>query len=440
MTITELAPLLKQGRVSPVEVTRAALERIAAENPRLNAFLTVLEESALREARRAEEEIRRGRYRGPLHGVPLSVKDLFSTRGVRTTAGSRILADFVPRADAKAVRRLRAAGAVLLGKTALHEFAYGITNNNPHYGPTRNPHDPSRIPGGSSGGSAVAVAAGMGFASLGTDTGGSIRIPAALCGVVGLKPSFGRVSLHGVVPLGRSLDHVGPLARSVEDAALVLEAIAETKPRGWRQIGAGARGLRLGVPENYFFERIKEDVERAVRDALARLEGSGARLVRVKVPNAREATLASRKILLAEAAAYHRRWRARRAEYGEDVRRLLEMGEALPARELAWARKVRAQFSRDLAPLFGRVDVLVTPTTPATATLIGQDTIEIGGQSEDARLSMTRLVRAFNMAGVPAMSVPCGRDRQNLPVGMQIVGKRGDEAVVLRVGLAWEKR
>lgn len=435
-SITQLAPLLREGRLSPVEVTEAALARIRSENQRLNAFITVMEESALEAARRAEQEIRRGRYRGLLHGVPVSVKDIFWTRGVHTTAGSKILAGFVPRSDAVAVRRLRAAGAVLLGKTALHEFAYGVTNDNPHYGPTRNPHDPSRIPGGSSGGSAVAVAAQMGFASLGTDTGGSIRIPASLCGVVGLKPTFGLVSVRGVIPLGATLDHVGPLARSVEDAALLLEVISGKRVKEFR---GGVTGLRIGVAEEYFFERIEPEVARAVRHALARLGGLGARLVRAIVPSAEDATLASRKILLAEAAVYHRRWRARRAEYGEDVKRLVEMGETLPAKELAWAQKVRAQFRRGLARLFQRVDVLVTPTTPATAALIGESTIEIGGETEDVRLAMTRLVRVFNLAGVPALSVPCGRDSGGLPIGLQIVGRRREEATVLRVGLAWEQ-
>ncbi len=443
VSISQLAPLLRERRISPVELARDSLARIHAENPRLNAFLTVMEESAMKEARRAEQEIGRGRYRGPLHGIPVSVKDLFYTRGVPTTAGSKILAGFVPRSDAAAVRRLRAAGAVLLGKTALHEFAYGVTNENAHFGPTRNPHDPSRIPGGSSGGSAVAVATGMGFASLGTDTGGSIRIPASLCGVVGLKPTFELSSRRGVVPLGATLDHVGPLARSVEDLALVLDAIMDRSPRGWRrreaQLLEGVRGLRIGVSEKYFFERIQPEVEQAVRQALGRFEGWGAHLHNVHVPDAEAATLASRNILLAEAAAYHRRYRARRQEYGQEVRRLIEAGEALAPAELIEARRVRARFTRELDRLFERVDVLITPTTPATATLIGQRQIEIEGVSEDTRLAMTRLLRAFNMAGVPALSVPCGRDHHGLPIGMQIVGRRLAEVMVLRVGIAWER-
>ncbi len=429
-TISALAPLLKSGHVSPVEVAKAALARIAAENPRLNAFLTVTAESALADARRAEIEISKGKYRGPLHGVPISVKDLFHVRGVPTTAGSKILR-VTPRSDSAAVARMRAAGAVLLGKTALHEWAYGVTNNNPHFGPTRNPHDVSRIPGGSSGGSAVAVATGMGFASLGTDTGGSIRIPASLCGITGLKPTFGRVSTQGVIPLGASLDHVGPLVRSVEDAAILFEALTGKRVKDFRQ---GSRGLRIGVPEYFFFENIHADVERAVRAALAELESCGARLVKVRINGAAEANVASRTILLVEALKPHRRYRARRSEYGADVRGNLETGERVSKKELRDARGVRTRFARELAGVFERIDVLITPTTPVTAPKIGATTIEIDGHSEELRPGMTRLVRCFNMAGLPAISVPCGRDSVGLPIGMQIVGKRNAEVTVLRAG------
>ena len=435
-TITALAPLLKAGRVSPVEITQAALDRIAAENPRLNAFLTVTGASALEQARQAEAEIRKGKYRGPLHGVPISVKDLFYTRGVRTTAGSKILSDFIPRSDAVAVRMLRTAGAVLLGKTALHEWAYGVTNNNPHFGPTRNPHNPACVPGGSSGGSAVAVSTGMGYASLGTDTGGSIRIPASLCGVTGLKPTFGLVSTRGVIPLGATLDHVGPLTRSVEDAALLLEALTGKRVKEFRE---GVRGLRIGVPEKFFFERIHADVEKAVRNALAQLQACGARLVNVHVNGAHEANEAGRTILLVEALKPHRRYRAKRTEYGLDVRGNLERGEKVQRAELREAQRVRARFSRELNHIFARVDVLITPTTPVTAPRIGATTIEIAGHPEDLRPCMTRLVRCFNLAGLPAMSVPCGRDPAGLPIGMQIAAKKKDEATVLRAGLAWER-
>ncbi|MBI4463918.1 MAG: Asp-tRNA(Asn)/Glu-tRNA(Gln) amidotransferase GatCAB subunit A, partial [Acidobacteria bacterium] len=302
MSLADISTLIHAKQVSPVEVTAQALERITQLNPRLNAFLTITDDLAKEQARAAEAEILAGHYRGPLHGVPVAVKDLFYTRGVRTTAGSKILANFVPDFDATVVEKLHQAGAVLVGKTALHEFAYGVTNDNPHFGPTRNPWNPQRTSGGSSGGSGVAVASGMVFAALGSDTGGSIRIPASFCGVTGLKPTFGGVSLHGVFPLGYTLDHVGPLARTVEDAALVYRAIAGFDPQdsfavdrpvgeislttslakqgrdepgspapseamGWRE---GA--VKVGVPEDYFFDFLEPEIERAVRQALRVLE------------------------------------------------------------------------------------------------------------------------------------------------------------------------
>jgi len=433
-TITEAAPLIRAGRLSPVDLTEAALAAIEKDNPRLNAFLTVTAESAWDAARVAEREIRRGRYRGPLHGIPISLKDLFWTRGVRTTAGSPILRDFVPRTDAPVVKRLKDAGAVILGKTALHEWAYGVTNNNPHYGPTRNPNDPDRIPGGSSGGSAVAVATGMGFASIGTDTGGSVRIPASLCGVVGLKPTFGLVPVRGVIPLAASFDHVGPLTRSVADAGLLFEILSGKK----FALGKNIRGLRIGVPEKFFYDRLEPEVEAAVRAALRRLEKKGARLKTVEVPLIHELIPAAITVQLHEAVLSHRPYRDRRGEYGEAVRVLLERGDTVKRSEVSAARKVCARFTRELAGLLGRADVLVTPTTPAVAPRIGQETIEICGQPEDIRPCLTRLVRPFNVAGVPALSLPCGRDRRGLPIGLQVVGRRRGEALALSVGAAIE--
>jgi aspartyl-tRNA(Asn)/glutamyl-tRNA(Gln) amidotransferase subunit A len=448
MTIREVAPLLRGRKLSPVELTRETLARIGRENARLNAYLTVLEESALREAREAERAIMAGEYHGPLHGVPVSVKDLFYTRGQRTTAGSKIYADFVPGYDAAAVQRLRAAGAVLLGKTNMHELAYGITNNNPHYGPARNPADTTRIPGGSSGGSAAAVAAGLCFASLGTDTGGSIRIPASLCGVVGLKPTFGRVSRWGVIELGWTQDHVGPLARTAWDAAVVLQAVAGHDPRDSHSaevpapdflegIDAGVEGLRVGVPQNYFFERLAPEVEAAVRGAIRALEQMKAQVRPVRVESISEATEASRLTLLAEAAAlYSEELRRRPLDFGADVRALLEQGQALPAADYVNAQRLRARFRAELDELFRQVDVLITATTPTVAPAIGQAAVSIGGAEEDVRLASTRLVRAFNFAGIPAVSVPCGVSSDGLPIGLHIAGRAFDEATVLRVAHA----
>lgn len=435
-TITEAAPLIRAGRLSPVDLATAALAAIEKDNRRLNVFLTVTAEAAQEAARRAELEIRRGQYRGPLHGIPISLKDLFWTRGVRTTAGSRILRDYVPRADAPVVARLKNAGAVIIGKTALHEWAYGVTNNNPHFGPTRNPHDPERIPGGSSGGSAVAVATGMGFASIGSDTGGSVRIPASLCGVVGLKPTFGLVPVRGVVPLAPSFDHVGPLTRSVEDAAILFEVLSGKRLGDFQR---DVRGLRVGIPEKFFYDRLEPDVEAAVREALRLLEARGAKLKTLEVPLVSELIPAAITVQLREAVRSHRRYRDRRSEYGDAVRVLLERGETVKASEERAARRVCSRFTRELAALLRQIDVLVTPTTPATAPRIGQETVEIAGQPEDIRPCLTRLVRPFNVAGVPAISVPCGCDRRSLPIGSQIAGPRRGEALVLRTALAVER-
>jgi len=447
----KLGELLRSRKLSPVELAQAMLAQIDKQNPALNAYLAPLPELALAQAREAERAITAGQHRGPLHGIPVSVKDLFFVRGVRNTAGSKIFADFVPDHDATVVERLHGAGAVLLGKTNLHELAYGITNNNPHYGPVRNPWRRTQIPGGSSGGSGVAVAASLCTASLGSDTGGSIRIPASFCGVVGLKPTFGRVSRWGVFPLGWSLDHVGPLARHVWDAAVVLQAIAGPDSRDehcaavappdyLRDIGAGVRGLAIGVPENYFYDHLSLDVERAVRAAVKRLEELGARIEPVKLPGIVAATDLSRVILLAEAAALHQKnLRSRRQDIGADVRALLEQGECILATDYLNAQRARRRFVDELDALFRKVTVLVTPTTPVTAAAIGETTVRVDGDTEDVRLASTRLVRAFNLAGVPVLSVPCGFDHRALPIGLQIIGKPFDEPTVLRVGYAYEQ-
>ncbi len=451
LSIGKLASLLRERKLSPVELTQAMLDRIEKQNPALNAYLTALPETALEQAREAERAIASGQYRGPLHGIPVSVKDLYYTRGVRTTAGSPIFADFVPDHDATVVARLRDAGAVLLGKTHLHELAYGITTTNPHFGPARNPWSCTQIPGGSSGGSGAAVAASLCSASMGSDTGGSIRIPAAYCGVVGLKPTFGRVSLHGVIPLAWSLDTAGPLARTVWDAAAMLGAIAgpgscdesaATAPVSdyLGEIGQGVRGLVVGVPENYFFDHLSPDVERAVRTALKTLEELGARLEPLRLPGIEEASELGRLILLGEAAALHQKLlRSRRHEIGADVRALLEQGECILATDYVNAQRTRRRFVAELEAVFQKVAVLVIPTTPITAPTIGETNVLVNGEPEDVRLASTRLVRPWNFAGAPALSVPCGLDHSGLPIGLQIVGRAFDESTVLRVGYAYEQ-
>ena len=360
-----------------------------------------------------------GRDRGPLHGIPIAYKDLFFTRGVRTTGGSRLFENHVPATDAAVVERLAAAGTVMLGKLNMHELAYGTTSDNPHFGAVRNPRNPEHSPGGSSGGSGAAVAAGMVFAALGSDTGGSIRIPASFCGTVGLKPTYGRVSRYGAFPLGYSLDHMGPLAGSVRDAALVLNATAghdARDPASSRRAApdflppedCSLRGLRLGVPENFYFEGLDPEVEAAVRSALGRAELRGAQLRPVRVPDVAALNAVTRLILLAEASAVMEPYVDRREEFGGDVLALLDQGRLVRATDYIQAQRLRRRLRRDFAAIWREADCLVTPTTPIAAPRIGAMTVQPGGRDEDVRLASTRLVRGFNALGWPALSIPCG--------------------------------
>ncbi len=417
----------------------------------LNAFITVTADLARAQADQAAREIAAGRYRGPLHGVPVSLKDLIDTRGIRTTSGSRILADRVPAHDATVTVRLREAGAVLLGKAALHEFAYGITNNNPHFGPTCNPWGVDRIPGGSSGGSAAAVAAGLGCASIGTDTGGSIRIPAALCGVVGLKPSYGRVSRHGVFPLSWSLDHPGPLARTVEDAAIVLQAIAGPDAHDRTTVGQAvpdfraavrgdARGLRIGVLDDPYHRHMEHGVRIAFDAALDVLRGLGLRLETITVPRAAETFVAQLAIIQAESASVHERWlRERPQDYGPETLERLRQGQFVTATQYLRAQKVRGLVLEEFGELFRRVDALALPSVPAVAPRIGQDTMDVGGEVAETRAVITRFSRLANFVGAPALSVPCGFGVDGLPVGLQILGRPMDEETVIAIGAAYER-
>ena len=449
MTIAEVAPLLENRKISPIELLDATLARIAKMNPRLNAFWTLTEEQARKQARAAEAEIAAGKYRGPLHGVPVALKDLYYTRGVRTTAGSIIMKDFVPDFDATVVEKLRDAGAVSLGKTALHEFAYGVTNDNPHFGPTRNPWNTDRTPGGSSGGSGAAVACGMAFAGMGSDTGGSIRIPASFCGVAGLKPTFGRVSVHGIYPLGYTLDHAGPLARTAEDVAIVYDAIAGYDPKDnfccdvpVREVRFKKRlnRMRIGVTKDYFSDHLHADVERAFGDALKVFESLGARIVPVELPDIFDLTEAGRITLLSEAYVLHKQHLEEHPDQlGKDVKMLIERGKEPTAADYVNAQLVRYKFRRRLEEMFHQVDVLVTPTTPLTAFPLGTTKVTLAGREEDARTAGTRLTRPFNATGHPVLAVPCGFDGEGLPIGMQIVGKFWDEAAVLQAGYAYEQ-
>ena len=441
----ELGRRLGRREVSPVEVARAHLARIEQLDAKLNAYLTVTADRALAEAAAAEREIAAGQSRGPLHGVPLALKDLFDTAGVRTTAGSKILARNVPVRDAAVVERLRAAGLVLLGKTNLHEFAFGTTSNNPHYGPCRNPWDLERSPGGSSGGNGAALAAGLCAVSLGTDTGGSIRIPAGACGVVGLKPTLGRVSRRGVTPLAWSFDTVGPMTRTVEDAALLMNAIAGPDAEDeWcaarpaedftRDLEHGARGLTLGVPREWFFEGMEPGIEAAVREAIAVLEREGARRMDVALPGMADAHTAHHAILAAEAAAFHGPWlRERPDDYGGDVRRGLELGQLIAAVDYVNARRVQAIVSATFRAALAGADVLVTPCLPRAPLRVGEP------MSREPEVAWNRLLTPVNVAGYPAISLPCGFDGVGMPVGLQIIGRPFEEALLLRVARAYER-
>ncbi len=449
MTIREVGASLRARHISAVEVTQSALSRIERLDPTLKAFIAVTAESALQRARQADAELAGGRDLGPLHGVPMAVKDLFDARGLPTTGGSKIFANRVAERNSTVVGKLEAAGAVMLGKLNMHELAYGITSANPHFGAVRNPWNREHSPGGSSGGSGAAVATRMVCAALGSDTGGSIRIPAAFCGTVGLKPTYGRVSRYGVLPLGYTLDHVGPLTLSVRDAALVLNAIAGYDPRdpasSRRPVvdyvpdeGCSIRGVRVGFPENFFYERLDPDVESAVRGAVARAESLGARVTPVRLPDMAALNAVGRVILLAEASAVYDPYLKDRAAFGPDVLALLDQGRLVPATDYINAQRLRRKMIHEFAALWNSVDCLFCPTTPNTAPRVGAATIRLGGREEDVRLATTRLVRGINVLGLPSLSVPCGLSADGLPIGLQIVGPAFEEALILRIGAALE--
>lgn len=450
-TIERAVTELRRKNISPVELAEAALAMIEAASPDLNAFITVTAERALRDARAAEREMRRGKFRGLLHGIPVTLKDNIWTSGVRTTAGSKILRDFVPAEDAPVAKKLADAGTVLLGKTNMHEFAYGITTENPHYGPARNPWNRECIPGGSSGGSAAALAAGIGFGSVGTDTGGSIRIPAALCGIVGLKPTFGLVSCEGIIPLAVTLDHAGPLARSVADAAIVLDAICGPRaksPSFYRGIALARKKkkarakLRLGWPRHYFFERVDDEIRAALEGAARQFERLGAQIEEVALPNIADSVEPSTQIALAEALAYHEGqgyYPARANDYGEDVRKRLEMGGTVRAADYLKAQQMRERVREDFRQAFARVDAILAPATPIAGSRIGQKSTMVAGESQSVRGALVHMNRPANFTGFPVISVPCGFTQNGLPIGMALHGPQWGEANLLQIAFAYEQ-
>jgi aspartyl-tRNA(Asn)/glutamyl-tRNA(Gln) amidotransferase subunit A len=444
-TIIELAPRLRRKEISPVELTRACLDHIEKRNPALNAFITVTAESALVEARAAEIEISRGEWRGPLHGIPIAIKDLIDTAGTRTTAASALFEHRVPTEDAEVVRRLRRAGAVIVGKNNLHEFAYGGSSLVSFFGDVHNPWNTAHIAGGSSGGSAAAVAAGLCYAAIGTDTAGSIREPAALCGCVGIKPTYGRVSAQGVIPLSWSLDHVGPLAASVGDAAIVLRAIAGYDPLDVCSadvpvadyvsgLGDATTKLRVGVPRAHFFDELDEEVRAAVEQALA--------VVGTLVADVRDLQIdvsTDRTVQAAESFAYHADYVARTPElYQPETLRRIRSGADISATEYIQRRRELDQERRSAQDIFGDVDLLITPTMPILAPTIAELKKDPAAL-RPAELALLRNTRPFNVWGLPAVSVPCGFTKTGLPIGLQIAGPHWREDLVLRLAHTYEQ-
>lgn len=448
--LSETADRVAAGEVSPVELVEASLRRIERISD-THAFISVDAEDALAVARASEAMIVAGHRIGPLHGVPVALKDNIGVRGKPTTAGSAILASHRPAEDATVTRRLRSAGAIIVGKTNMHEFAWGGTSANPHYGSVTNPWDPSRMPGGSSGGSGVAVAARACFGALGTDTGGSVRLPAALNGVTGLRPTIGRVSNAGVVPLAWSMDTVGPMARTAADCATMFTALAGYDPADagsvdragedfGRGLDLGVAGLRIGLIEDYSLHHVQPAVDKAIRSALEALEGAGAQTTEVSIPDIEGNISAQLTVEAAEPSTYHQRWlRERPQDYGADVRLLLEAGEMLLATQYLQAQRYRALLRRQALAALAGVDVLVCPTLPFTATPLGETTVEIDeGAPEDMLSAIMQFTGLPSLAGLPAISVPCGFDDAGLPVGMQLIGKPFAEATLLRAAAGFQ--
>ncbi len=449
LSISELSELIRTRKVSPVEITRAVLERIDKLNPALSAYITVTADLAMKSAQEAESEIQHNRWRGPLHGVPIALKDLFDTAGVRTTAASALFKDRIPGQDAEVIRRLKAAGAVLLGKTNMHEFAYGGTSLVTAFGGVHNPWELGHIAGGSSGGSAAAVAARLCYGALGSDTAGSIRQPAAYCGIVGLKPTYGLVSTRGVIPLSWSLDHVGPMARTVADAALLLQVIAGYDSEDITSVqldvpnyGAALRqrptSVRLGVAHDFFFERLDPEIQKATNDALSVLEKLTAGVTEVAIPARNQEELRS-TVRAAEAYAYHAEFIAKSPDlYQPETVARLRPGADISASAYIEARRQLDRTRRSIGQVFQTVDAIVTPTSPILPPPITDFNHDRGG-SADFLVRNIQNTSPFNVYGWPTISIPCGFSTSGLPMGLQISGPPGRDAVVLQIAHAYEQ-
>jgi len=439
--ITEIAPKIAAGKITSEKITENCLATIADLNPKLNAFITVTADEALARAREADKEIAAGRYLGTLHGIPISLKDLIDCKGTPTTAGSLVRKDVIADSDAPVAKYLRDAGAVFVGKTNLHEFAFGTTTEDSGFGLARNPHDPLRSPGGSSGGSAIAVATGMSLGTVGTDTGGSIRIPAAACGIVGLKPEWGRISATGVVPLSRQLDHVGPLAASVADAWLLYNAMQERDSRvSTLPETASLKGLRFGRPVGYLFDRLDADVEQTMANTIDFLQRRGATISDVHLPHAGDIATVYLHLVLADAAAYHARTlELRPQDYTPNVRLRLEMARYVLAEDYIRALRGKAIITKEVDQALRGVDVLICPALSIPAPPIGATTMPVKGGTDAVRTLMLRCTQPFNVSGHPAISLPCGKTPGGMPIGLQLVGHKGRTAALVQAALAVEK-
>ena len=441
MTIADAAPRLAKGQLKSEKLTEECLSQIEALNPKLNAFITVTADEALKAARDADKDIAGGRYRGPLHGIPVSLKDLVDLKGIRTTAGSLVRASHVATEDADVTSRLRDAGAVFVGKTNLHEFAFGTTTEDSGFGKAHHPVDPSRSPGGSSGGSALAIATGLSLGTGGTHTGGSIRIPAAVCGIVGLKPGWGEISASGVVPLSRQLDHVGPLGACVTDAWIQYNAML---PAGRQTTGvpaaASLKGLRLGVPAGYLFDQLDADVERVVMSTIDTLRRSGAIVTEVAIPHATDMAAIYLHLVLGDAAEYHARTLiSRPQDYTPNVRLRLEMARYVLAEDYVRALRGKAVIAHEVDRAMDGVDALVLPSLAIPAPPIGAVTMPVKGGPEAVRTLMLRCTQPFNLSGHPAISIPCGHAHGGLPIGFQLAGHHGQTPALVQAALAVER-
>lgn len=450
MSVEELAPLIQKRVISPVELTQTVLDHAESQNDRINAFIKIDRKQAEETALKAEKDIANGDYRGMYHGIPMGIKDNLYFKNEVTTMASKIHNEFVSDFDATVISKLREAGVVFIGKLNMHEYAWGITNNNPHFGACRNPWDTEKIPGGSSGGSGAAVAADMSVASLGTDTAGSVRIPSSACGIVGLKPTHGRVSKFGCFPLSWSLDHIGPMTKTVKDAAGLLEIIAgydKNDPTSLNvpvgnysnQLTPDVKNLVIGINEEYFFKHVDSEIEQLVRKGIQMLVDEGAKVEEVAIPSLKYAEYAEMITILTEAAAIHHRNLLKRPEqFGDDIRLLLELGEIPSAVDYLQAQQLRRQIKQEFQHALNRADVLITPTLPIIPPKIGEDYADLNGEKVDLVDHIIRFTGPSNLTGLPALTVPCGL-KNGMPVGLQIIGSAFKEETVLNVGFALEK-